>query len=71
VDPKETMAIGDNWNDVDMLEWAGQGVMMGNAAPELRAMAKKRGWKQAPSNNEDGVAVVLEKAIARRAAAKT
>jgi hypothetical protein len=32
VDRKETMAIGDNWNDVDMLEWAGQGVMMGNAA---------------------------------------
>ena len=36
VDRKETMAIGDNWNDVDMLEWAGQGVMMGNAASELR-----------------------------------
>src|ERR1035437_4131850 len=37
VDRKETMAIGDNWNDVDMLEWAGQGIMMGNAAGELRA----------------------------------
>ena len=60
VDRKETMAIGDNWNDVDMLEWAGQGVMMGNAAHELRAMAKMRGWKQAPPNDEDGVAVVLE-----------
>ena len=54
---EETMAIGDNWNDVDMLKWAGQGVMMGNAAPELRAMAKLRGWKQAPPNGEDGVAV--------------
>jgi hydroxymethylpyrimidine pyrophosphatase-like HAD family hydrolase len=63
------MAIGDNWNDVDMLEWAGQGVMMGNAAIELRAMAKMRGWKQAPPNNEDGVAVVLEAAIAKRVAA--
>jgi hydroxymethylpyrimidine pyrophosphatase-like HAD family hydrolase len=61
----ETMAIGDNWNDVDMLEWAGQGVIMGNAAQELRTLAKTRGWKQAPSNNEDGVAVVLEKAVAR------
>ena len=30
------MAIGDNWNDVEMLEWAGQGVLMGNAAAELR-----------------------------------
>ena len=60
VDRKETMAIGDNWNDVDMLEWAGQGVMMGNAADELRTMAKTRGWKQAPPNDQDGVAVVLE-----------
>ncbi len=56
VDRKETMAIGDNWNDVDMLEWAGQGVMMGNAAQELRTMAKMRGWKQAPPNDQDGVA---------------
>jgi hydroxymethylpyrimidine pyrophosphatase-like HAD family hydrolase len=67
VDRKETMAIGDNWNDVDMLEWAGQGVIMGNAAQELRTLAKTRGWKQAPPNNEDGVAVVLEAAIAKRA----
>jgi len=66
VDRKETMAIGDNWNDVDMLEWVGQAVMMGNAAAELRTMAKMRGWKQAPPNNEDGVAVVLEAAIAKR-----
>ncbi|MDE3148360.1 MAG: Cof-type HAD-IIB family hydrolase, partial [Acidobacteriota bacterium] len=57
VDRKETMAIGDNWNDVAMLEWAGQSVMMGNAARELRVMAKTRGWKQAPPNDEDGVAV--------------
>ena len=58
------MAIGDNWNDVEMLEWAGQAVVMGNAAKELRIMASTRGWKQAPRNDEDGVAVVLEKAIA-------
>ncbi len=69
INRKETMAIGDNWNDVDMLEWAGQSVMMGNAAQELRMMAKMRGWKQAPPNDEDGVAVVLEKAVAKRAAA--
>ena len=65
VDRKETMAIGDNWNDVDMLEWAGQGMLMGNAAQDLRTMAKMRGWKQAPPNDEDGVAVVLEAAVAR------
>ena len=70
VDRKETMAIGDNWNDVDMLEWAGQGVIMGNADLELRTMAKTRGWKQAPPNDQDGVAVVLEQVLARRASAK-
>jgi hydroxymethylpyrimidine pyrophosphatase-like HAD family hydrolase len=70
VDRKNTMAIGDNWNDMGMLEWAGQGVMMANAARELRAMAKMRGWKQAPSNDHDGVAAVLEAALAKAAAAK-
>jgi hydroxymethylpyrimidine pyrophosphatase-like HAD family hydrolase len=68
VDRKQIMAIGDNWNDVDMLEWAGQAVIMGNAAAELRTLAKMRGWKQAPPNDQDGVAVVLEKALAKRAA---
>jgi hydroxymethylpyrimidine pyrophosphatase-like HAD family hydrolase len=68
ISKSETMAIGDNWNDVDMLEWAGQGVMMGNAAQELRTMAKLRGWKQAPPNDDDGVAVVLEAAVKKRAA---
>ena len=70
VDRKETMAIGDNWNDVDMLEWAGQGVMMGNAAAELRTMAKMRGWKQAPPNDEDGVARGAGSGVAKVAAAK-
>jgi len=70
IDRKETMAIGDNWNDVDMLEWAGQSVIMGNAANELRAMAKTRGWNQAPSNDKDGVAAVLEAELARQTVAK-
>jgi hydroxymethylpyrimidine pyrophosphatase-like HAD family hydrolase len=70
VDRKETMAIGDNWNDAGMLEWAGQGIVMANAAEELRTLAKTRGWKQAPSNDEDGVAVVLEAALAKLATAK-
>lgn len=65
VDRKETMAIGDNWNDADMLEWAGQGIVMANAAQELRTLAKTRGWKQAPSNDQDGVAVVIERALAK------
>lgn len=62
----ETMAIGDNWNDVEMLEWAAQGVVMANAAQELRTMAKLRGWKQAPHNDEDGVAVILERELERQ-----
>ena len=70
IDRKETMAIGDNWNDQGMLEWAGQGIVMANASAELRALAKKRGWKQAPSNDDDGVAVVLESVLARLAIVK-
>lgn len=68
VDRAETMAIGDNWNDLGMLEWAGRGIVMGNAAPELRALAKTRGWKQAPSSDDDGVAVVLENLLKKRMA---
>jgi Cof subfamily protein (haloacid dehalogenase superfamily) len=65
IDRKETMAIGDNWNDLEMLEWAGQAVVMSNASAEMRARGKLNGWKQAPSNDEDGVAVVLERALAK------
>jgi Cof subfamily protein (haloacid dehalogenase superfamily) len=69
VDRKETMAIGDNWNDLQMLEWAGQGIVMANAAAELRTLAKTSGWKQAPSNDDDGVAVTLENMLTRQTAA--
>ncbi len=71
IDQRETMAIGDNWNDVRMLEWAGRGIVMANAAAELRTLAKTRGWKQAPSSEDDGVAVVIEAALARQAAVTT
>jgi Cof subfamily protein (haloacid dehalogenase superfamily) len=71
VERAEAMAIGDNWNDVEMLEWVGQAVVMGNAARELRTLAKTRGWKQAPPNDQDGVAVVLEAAISKRVAAES
>jgi len=70
VERAEVMAIGDNFNDVEMLEWAGQSILMANAARELRTLAKMRGWKQTPSSDEDGVAVVLEKAIAKVQAAR-
>jgi 5-amino-6-(5-phospho-D-ribitylamino)uracil phosphatase len=52
----ETLAIGDNWNDHEMLEQAGLGLVMGNADPELRRI----GLPVLPTNDEDGVAVAIE-----------
>jgi hydroxymethylpyrimidine pyrophosphatase-like HAD family hydrolase len=70
INRRETMAIGDNWNDVPMLEWAGQPVLMGNAAAKLRAHGKTVGWKQAPANDHDGVAVVLEAMLVQNSKAR-
>ncbi len=66
---QETMAIGDNWNDESMLDWAGVGVLMGNATDELLQLAPRRGWRIAPRNTDDGVARMLEMAIASHSAA--
>ncbi len=66
---EEILALGDNWNDVEMLEFAGQPVVMGNAAPELLAMARARRWKIAPGNDEDGVAEIVEGVLKARHAA--
>lgn len=51
------MTIGDNFNDVEMLEYAGISVAMGNAPAEVKAIAQ---WV-APSVEEDGAAVAIEK----------
>ncbi|MDZ8134585.1 MAG: Cof-type HAD-IIB family hydrolase [Nostoc sp. DedQUE04] len=51
------MAIGDNFNDVEMLEYAGLGVAMGNAPAGVQAIAN---WV-APSVEEHGAAVAIEK----------
>lgn len=59
VSPAETLAIGDNWNDREMLERAGLGLVMGNAEPGMRAL----GLPVLPSSDEDGVAVAIEKFI--------
>ncbi|MCW5969145.1 MAG: HAD family phosphatase [Blastocatellales bacterium] len=56
---EEIMAIGDNHNDLSMLGRAGLGVVMGNAEDELRAM----GFAITTSNEEDGVAVAVERYI--------
>jgi hydroxymethylpyrimidine pyrophosphatase-like HAD family hydrolase len=54
------MAIGDNWNDLPMLEVAGFPVLMGNAPEDLQQVAQERGWRLAGMHHEDGVAEVLE-----------
>jgi hypothetical protein len=54
---EDVLAIGDNDNDIAMLRWAGTGVAMGNASPGARAVAD---WI-APSVEEDGVAVAIER----------
>ncbi len=60
----DVLAIGDNWNDLPMLEAAGQAVLMGNAPPELQLLAANRGWTVGPTNDEDGVALAIEAALA-------
>jgi Cof subfamily protein (haloacid dehalogenase superfamily) len=61
IEPAEIVAIGDDVNDVPMVKNAGLGVAMGNAHPQLQAVAKK----VIGSNAEDGLAVFLEELIAK------
>jgi Cof subfamily protein (haloacid dehalogenase superfamily) len=56
---QNVLAIGDNYNDVEMLAYAGIGVAMGNAPDDVRANAD---WV-APDIEADGVAVAIEKFI--------
>jgi Cof subfamily protein (haloacid dehalogenase superfamily) len=51
------IAFGDMPNDLPMLRWAGHGVAVANAHPEVRAVADET----TTSNNDDGVARVLER----------
>ena len=60
----DILAIGDNWNDVAMLRLAGQAALMSNAPDDLKALALSSGWTIVPSNNEDGVAIAIEAALA-------
>ena len=56
---EETIGIGDGDNDVEMLEWAGLGIAMGNATPAVKVAAS---WV-APPVEEDGVAVALRRFV--------
>ncbi|MEU9447208.1 Cof-type HAD-IIB family hydrolase [Streptomyces sp. NPDC048277] len=55
--PEQAVAFGDMPNDIPMFEWAGYGVAMANAHPELKAVADEITL----SNEDDGIAVVLER----------
>jgi Cof subfamily protein (haloacid dehalogenase superfamily) len=61
---EEVMAIGDNHNDLEMLNFAGIPVVMGNSVPEL----KKFGWHETATNDENGVAHAIEQFALREAA---
>lgn len=55
----QVMAIGDNYNDVEMLEYAGVPIIMGNASEDLRG----RNWRVTLSNNSSGVAAAIEEVV--------
>ncbi len=57
IDRSQVMAFGDGYNDLSMIAYAGLGVAMGNAVEEL----KQKADQVTRSNDEDGIAVILEK----------
>ncbi len=59
VSREQIIAVGDAPNDIEMLEYAGTAVVMGNAQEEIKALADYI----APTNDQDGVAYILEKLI--------
>ncbi len=59
ISSEETIAIGDSYNDIEMLRLAGLGICMANGPDEVRAVADHI----TASNMEDGVAKVVEQCI--------
>jgi hypothetical protein len=55
----EVVAFGDDVNDIDLLQWAGTGIAMGNALVEVKAAADG----VAQSNEKDGLAVWIEENV--------
>ena len=55
----EIVAIGDNYNDIEMLRFAGHPFIMANASQEM----KQNGWPVTLSNDESGVAAVVEQVL--------
>lgn len=63
VEREQILAIGDNWNDVSMLDAAGGAVLMGNAPDDLKRVARERGWAVGSRYDADGVADAIEAAL--------
>ncbi len=59
IDAREVMAIGDNFNDLEMLQFAGLPVIMGNRCPGFG----QDGWALTLSHDEDGVAAAIRKYV--------
>jgi len=59
IKPHEVICIGDSGNDKEMIEYAGLGVAMGNAFPEIKEIADYVTY----TNEENGVAHVIDKFI--------
>jgi Cof subfamily protein (haloacid dehalogenase superfamily) len=55
-DREDVLAMGDNLNDLEMLQFAGLPVVMGNSVPELKTL----GWRETLSNDQGGVAAAIE-----------
>ena len=56
IEQKDVITFGDMPNDIEMLQWAGRGVAMGNARPEVKAVSDHI----TGTNDDAGVADVLE-----------
>ena len=70
IPPQAVMCIGDNWNDLSMLEIAGHPVLMGNAPADLKQVAAEKGWQVTAPHHEDGVAQAIEQACPHLLAAQ-
>ena len=62
VKPKDVVAIGNYYNDLDMLQYAGLGIAMDNSPEDVKAAADV----VTLSNNEDGVRLALEKWVTQQ-----
>ena len=58
---EQVMAVGDNYNDIEMLAFAGRPFIMGNASDEL----KSRGWPITLANDQNGVAAAVEQVLGK------